>query len=226
MTGLLKAQSLDLSNNTWYLQKITYSNGTETIAPNNIEVGTITANFSNAQMHTIVVNDFLAFKMGSDAITPTTLYYDEYWYNPNSTGCQIPSNCTFQNDYYFFLAYGFPMNYQITNENNYLKLTLINNSGNQAIYYSQTLLLNETEKTDLKIFPNPVSNILNISTKKSNLEVQLFDMQGNLILNKNIYKNKNTNYELNIKDIATGNYILNLIDNNEKIFYTSKVIKK
>lgn len=223
VTGILKAQSLDLINNTWYLQKIIYSNGTETNAPNNTEVSNIPTNFGDTQMHTTVVNDFLAFKFGGNAITSMTMSYDEFWYNPNSTGCQIPENCAFQNNYYFFLGYGFPMGYQITNENNYLKLILTNNNGNQAIYYSQTLSINETEKTNLKVFPNPVRDILNISTQQSKLKVQLYDMQGKLILHKNI--NVNNNYELNITDIVTGNYILNIRDSNDKIIYTSKVIK-
>ena len=84
-------------------------------------------------------------------------------------------------------------------------------------------MINETEKTNLKVFPNPVRDILNISTQQSKLKVQLYDMQGKLILHKNI--NVNNNYELNITDIVTGNYILNIRDSNDKIIYTSKVIK-
>lgn len=96
VTGILKAQSLDLINNTWYLQKIIYSNGTETNAPNNTEVSNIPTNFGDTQMHTTVVNDFLAFKFGGNAITSTTMSYDEFWYNPNSTGCQIPKIAHFK----------------------------------------------------------------------------------------------------------------------------------
>ena len=218
----LKAQESDLKSHTWYLQKIIYSNGTETIAPNNTEVSNIPTNFGDTQMDTAVVNDFLAFKFGGSAITSTTISYDEFWFNPNSTACQIPSNCTFQNDYFFFLAYGFTMSYQITNENNYLKLILTNNNGNQAVYLSQYLSLNEIEKSDFKIYPNPVKNILNVSSKLSILNVKLYDVQGKLILSKNLEKNSiRNNLELDISGLNNGNYLL-VIDN--KIMF--KIIKE
>ncbi|MGV8947717.1 MAG: T9SS type A sorting domain-containing protein [Lutibacter sp.] len=219
---LLKAQQSNLTSHTWYLQKIIYSNGTESIAPNNTEVTKIPTNFGDTQMDTDVVNDFLAFKFGGNAITSSTISYDEFWYPPNSTGCQIPENCVFQNNYYFFLGYGFPMSYEITSENNYLKLILTNNNGNQAVYLSQNLSINEIEKSDFKIYPNPVKDILHLSTKLVRLNVEIFDVQGKLILSKKLEKSViRNNFEIDISGLNNGIYLL-VIDNK----IVSKIIKE
>lgn len=219
---LLKAQQSNLTSHTWYLQKIIYSNGTESYAPKNAEVNNIPTNFGDTQMDTDVVNDFLAFKFGGNAITSTTISYDEFWYNPNSTDCEIPDNCLFQNNYYFFLAYGFPMSYEIISENNYLKLILTNNNGNQAVYLSQNLSINEIEKSDFKIYPNPVKDILHLSSKLGRLNVEIYDVQGKLILSKKIEKNVIRNhFEIDVSRLNTGIYLL-IIDNK----IVSKIIKE
>ena len=211
--GLVQAQQSELISNTWYLQKMVSSNGVEVVAPNNPEVNSIPAIFNQTSMQTDVVTSFLGWILpgSTQPITNTTINYDEYQYAPNYPNCAIPSNCIFEHNYFFFFGYGFPMNYQITNQNNYLKLTLTNNSGNQAIYYSQNLGTSEFEETIFKVFPNPFKDILKISSKDSTLRIVLTDMNGKMIMNKTIKKNINeNNFELDLSFLVKGIYLLEI----------------
>lgn len=229
--GLLKAQQADLMANTWYLQKMIGSNGTETAAPHNSEVSNIPATFNQTDMQTTVVTSFKGWIFPGTpeppAITDTTIYYDEFAYNPDSTDCQIQSNCTFQNTYFSFFGYGFPMHYQITNENNYLKLTLTNKNGTQAVYYSENLAVSDIEKKEFKVYPNPVKNSLTILTRVPEIRIKLYDMQGRLILDKKGKQNATSNtIELEMNSVKTGNYIITIGDDNGTVIHTTKIIKE
>lgn len=222
--GHTTAQQTELISNIWYLQKMVSSNGVEVIAPSNSEVSNIPAIFNQTNMQTDVVTSFFGwiFPGSTTAITNTTINYDEYQYAPNYPNCAIPSNCIFEHNYFFFFGYGFPMNYQITNQINYLKLTLTNNSGNQAIYYSKNLATSEVKETSFKVFPNPVKDILKISSKYSTLNIVVTDMNGKKIMNKTIKKSTNEeNFVLDVSFLVKGTYLLAI--NNK---FTAKIIKQ
>ncbi len=223
-----KAQQTELTNNTWYLQKMISSNGTETFAPNNSEVSSIIANFGETSMTTSVVNQFGAYTFPGPhtALTNTTIMYDEYAYSTNP--CQITENCTFENSYFNVFKdglFGVPIYYSITNENNYLKLVLNNNNGTKTIYSSQNLMVNDLEKTNFKIYPNPVDDILKIKSKYSKLNIQIYDTQGKLILNKIVENSKN--FDIDMRGIIRGIYFMTIKDGkNENILLNYKIIKK
>ena len=88
---------------------------------------------------------------------------------------------------------------------------MTNNSGNQAIYYSQNLGTSEFEETIFKVFPNPFKDILKISSKDSTLRIVLTDMNGKMIMNKTIKKNINeNNFELDLSFLVKGIYLLEI----------------
>lgn len=211
-----KAQQSDLINNTWYLQKMIGSNGTEIPVPNNWEANNIKANFGVTSMTTTVVNQFGAwvFPGTPTAITNTTMLYDEFAFSTNS--CQIPENCAFENTYFFF---GMNLiNYQITNENNgTLKLILTDNYGRQAIYNTQYLAVNDLEKNQFKIYPNPVKEYFTIDTNDQIEQVEIYSTSGKLL--KTVKSKK-----INISDLAKGNYLVKIKTDKEII--TQKIIKE
>ncbi len=229
IAGLLKVQQSDLMANTWYLQKMIGSNGTETAAPHNSEVSNIPATFNQTDMWTAVVTSFLGwvFPGAPEPITNTTLHYDEYQYAPYYPDCILPENCIFQSNYFSFFGYGFPMNYQITNENDYLKLTLTNKNGTQAVYYSENLAVSDIEKKEFKVYPNPVKNSLTILTRVPEVRIKLYDMQGRLILDKKGKQNAISNtIELEMNSVKTGNYIITIGDANGTVIHTTKITKE
>jgi len=87
--------------------------------------------------------------------------------------------------------------------------------------YNCQLSVNDTEKkTLISIYPNPVSNILNVSLKFTKDEkVQIYNMEGRMVIETTLGKNKN---QINVSSLQTGDYILAIKGMN----ISSKFIKK
>jgi hypothetical protein len=75
------------------------------------------------------------------------------------------------------------------------------------------------EKTDIQIFPNPASNVLNITSKAPLSMVQVFDLNGREIMTEN-----KSVAQLNISALPTGVYFVRVFDANGR-FATLKFVK-
>ncbi len=81
-----------------------------------------------------------------------------------------------------------------------------------------TNLIEQLElSSNLKVYPNPVENILHVETDKKDMDYQLLNISGQAISNGKL---KNTNQVINFSDLPAGTYFLKI--NNEK---THKIIK-
>ena len=75
------------------------------------------------------------------------------------------------------------------------------------------------EENDFSLFPNPVNELLFLNNKNPKLEfIQVFDVVGNLILEKNITLGDN---EINTTDWESGIYFIG----NTSSSYFKKIIK-
>lgn len=72
-------------------------------------------------------------------------------------------------------------------------------------------------KPDVKFWPNPVKNILNIESESPIINVQVFDIKGQELINKSSSK-------LDLSQLSTGVYFLKI--QNQKGIKTQKIIKK
>mgnify|MGYP006284732977 CR=1 FL=1 len=63
------------------------------------------------------------------------------------------------------------------------------------------------EERAIRIFPNPASEYLNISSEKLIREIRIMDIQGKTL---KIYNFNNTSTYINLPDLSTGIYILNI----------------
>jgi len=68
---------------------------------------------------------------------------------------------------------------------------------------------------ELLIYPNPVTDVLNITKE---IDIKLYDMVGNLIISKE----KTT--QINMTSLPSGIYNLNIIYNNKNI--NNRIIKQ
>ena len=68
-----------------------------------------------------------------------------------------------------------------------------------------------------KIFPNPTSDILTIDSNK-NYEIEIYDYSGEKILSE-------SGRVINISMLSTGNYLIKLVDPNDKNEFIFKVLK-
>lgn len=76
----------------------------------------------------------------------------------------------------------------------------------------------------VKIYPNPTSEMLNITVEKSlsNATITIFDATGRSIQSVKNISGKTANFSVN--NLKTGNYVISVSDNNQN--FTAKFIKK
>ena len=91
--------------------------------------------------------------------------------------------------------------------------------GFQQGNLSVTTLIKQAEAVNyLKVYPNPVENILHVETDKTGVFYQLLNISGQSVSNGIL---ENTKQEINLSAFPAGSYILK-IDNRE----THKIIKQ
>jgi len=86
---------------------------------------------------------------------------------------------------------------------------IINTYGWQIIDYGldcSSLGIEETNVSDLSIFPNPTNDVLNIVSDKPNLDVLIFNVIGERVMHK-----KATN-QINVSSLSNGVYFMRLSD--------------
>ncbi|AZI38696.1 T9SS type A sorting domain-containing protein [Epilithonimonas vandammei] len=94
------------------------------------------------------------------------------------------------------------------------------NKDSQTIYStdcSATLATNETQKSQTKIFPNPVKNLLNVQTEAKLQKVEIYSSNGQLIKTSFLK-------ETNVSTLPKGNYIVKIT--TDKGVQTEKIIKE
>ncbi len=91
--------------------------------------------------------------------------------------------------------------------------------------YAGPLAINETSVNNtlpqLQVYPNPAKDNTTVKielTKKSDVLIQIFDVQGKMVKNLNIkQQGEGThNYPVSLEGIKAGNYIINAISNSGK----------
>ena len=75
----------------------------------------------------------------------------------------------------------------------------------------------EISKNEMVIYPNPVKDFLNINIENNNLKIELYSMDGKLILTK-----ENTK-QVNVSSLSKGTYILKVITADKT--FTQKISK-
>lgn len=105
------------------------------------------------------------------------------------------------------------------------------NSGNAAIDYitfpmsgdMAPIVIEDFDNNILSIFPNPASELVNISLPEANknYHITLFDINGQQILNREINGNEAI-YQLKVNNLANGMYLISVFNNDNA--YTGKII--
>ncbi|WP_339888837.1 reprolysin-like metallopeptidase [uncultured Flavobacterium sp.] len=70
----------------------------------------------------------------------------------------------------------------------------------------------ENNLVDIKLYPNPTSSVLNISTISENTAVKILNMQGQTVFNGEVKNNS-----LDVSNLPVGTYMLEINYNNSKI---------
>jgi len=213
------AQDPQLLENTWFLQKVVIDDvdylptlrGELDISPDYFQVG-----------HSLCKD----YYWGPVFFEGSTLFnLDD---NPLLLlgVCIDPFYTDFMDKHYsiYFVNAGLaknPFNYAIENMGGGIKtLTITNNEGNLAIYGNQELAIRDRELPEIKISPNPVHDVLNISLSQGEIiETKIYTVSGN-----EIFTQKGNRQELNLQKLSSGIYFLRI--STDKGETTKKIIKK
>lgn len=84
-----------------------------------------------------------------------------------------------------------------------------------------SLGVNDLSSFDFTYYPNPVKDILNISSQKAIQSVEIFNLSGQRI----VHNSKVQNNQLNLTELSTGTYIFRVTLENGQV-ETFKIIKK
>lgn len=95
----------------------------------------------------------------------------------------------------------------------------------QALTYSVSSIEDKYEESNVILFPNPVTNIVNIETEKSISRLIVTNMFGQEIFQQNDFNNVNSRF-INIKKLPKGIYLISIFDEKNNIIDTKKIIKE
>jgi hypothetical protein len=84
---------------------------------------------------------------------------------------------------------------------------IITNTATTTII--QRLSVEEFEANKVSIYPNPTNGRLNIKTKNNIKTILVYDLNGRLLINKELNEN-NSNHELDVSDLSSGFYFLEI----------------
>ena len=106
---------------------------------------------------------------------------------------------------------------------------IINNDGSTSFFINEQLSLSTTqnEVKQFAVYPNPTSgniNIKNIDFSNKSMFVKVYNMLGNAIINN--YKLETESANIDLSNYATGLYFIEIADENNKVIYQDKVIRK
>lgn len=112
----------------------------------------------------------------------------------------------------------------VVNGTTYYVTQTVNGCESNALAVTvEVTLSNDTlDLAELKLFPNPTTDVLNISYKNEVANVTIFDIQGRQVATHNVNA---TNAVINVTDLATGTYLIKIETTSDEVS-TLKFIKK
>ena len=85
-------------------------------------------------------------------------------------------------------------------------------SYNDCINDCNTTSIESIEIQQLKIFPNPVNNTLNIICEKDITKIEIYDVLGRIIISK-----ENPSNHISVEELKSGLYTISVTFKNNKI---------
>lgn len=145
--------------------------------------------------------------------------FEKYLFNLETNGWNLPVDIDGDGEYEFLHFYSIPRGQW--EDPNINPLSLNNSAKLYNINFDQfdnALKHNSLKKNyEPKIFPNPISDILTIDGNKD-YEIEIYDYSGEKILSE-------SGRVINISMLSTGNYLIKLVDPNDKNEFIFKVLK-
>lgn len=224
------AQDQQLFENDWFLRKIVINE--QDIFPPNISNEQINGTIQFLNSTDIVSINYCDF---TDSIVEYDLVSNEFSLQDFPSvllgDCLYPTNLSFGSDYFsiFFDSQHFannPFQYTIENNNSVLTLTIVNSTGDYAVYNNIQLSYQDMDYSFFKVYPNPVSNTLYATPNSflTNASFEFYTVVGKKVLSIN--KTQITNNAIDVSTLAKGVYFLRILNSENKTIATKKISKK
>ncbi|MBS3738872.1 M12 family metallo-peptidase [Mesohalobacter halotolerans] len=98
----------------------------------------------------------------------------------------------------------------------------INTTGWDITVSCVSLSTNEFSKNEVSVYPNPVDNLLNISSKTALSQLIIYDIKGKIVSKKSL--NQELDTKMDLGSLGSGVYFIKLISENSSI--VKRVIKR
>lgn len=141
------------------------------------------------------------------------LFGNEYWIEGIGSTKDLLSPFTYEFEWqYYTLCYGDINTYYINSPN-----------GMDSCHYSKPSGVSENEASTIKVYPNPVTDFLNIVTPFNGIKINanIYNIHGQLLLEKTILTQQT---EMDISKLISGLYFLQIKTDNKMIM--TRFIKK
>lgn len=209
---------ITIRDKNWYLTSLTQNGQTyiPTLSNRTIkfENNLFNASYFNVLNSTVLFDTESVFDIYNANVTIVDSYDDDialfdYWYLENFFGIRSNSD--------YLIVPNNPFSYFVSADGN--TLTITNVKGDVAVYSKEMLSLKEISGSPIKIYPNPASDFVTISSSGSMMTLGLADSSGKILVKKDLKSAKKA--EFNLKNYPSGIYYL--IVNGKEIH---KIIKQ
>lgn len=93
--------------------------------------------------------------------------------------------------------------------------------GNISLTPTSAAVSFKKELEAFTMYPNPAKEYINLSLPEGNFNLQIFSLDGKILLNSNVHHSS----QINIAHLNSGVYLVRAIDSENKKQFTSKLIK-
>jgi hypothetical protein len=203
-----QAQTQELLNNTWYLEKVVIE-GEDIFVPNlgspPIAYSEFNLDFFSTEYCMSLYADIEYSELSNFIFTGQGLTFE---------GCEVEEYDMFDAVYFYdYLGFevGFyqPFSYEITEESSNLKkLTITNTNDDKAVYYSETLSIQDVDGFGtVRLYPNPSQNEFSIESDVDIKQIKMYNQLGQVVLEFDDIKPQ-LSYDISI--LSKGVYFVEL----------------
>jgi len=103
--------------------------------------------------------------------------------------------------------------------------TIVKGSGSSYLFYMSTVyksisgISNTNQSTSIQLYPNPVSNLLNINSNEKVTKIEIFNISGQIITQLN-----GNSSSIDLSNLSSGNYLIKIHTQNGVL--TKLIVKK
>ncbi len=155
----------------------------------------------------------------------------EFSFTQNGTEITFSNNSTYTDSYQWNFGDGEVSTeanpiHDFQNNNTFTIQLIVNKCGiadtTSTDISIEVVALNNISKTDIKVFPNPIENLITINSIPENSIITMVDVSGK---ERKRINNQNKSVQLNLSNLNQGIYFIKIQNRNGELLFVEKIIK-